>query len=748
MTLEKDKKKKKKSLFSFEWKKNGRKKSLPIRGTPSTTGSIAEAVILKDKNVFLLVRPDGSVPLEDNHGFGLYYHDCRFLNGYQLNLKNQCLTRLDTTMLSASSASFRLTNPEVKLPRGKILKAGDICITWQRDLDGNNHEVNDTIQVRNASAQTIQFPLSLALRAAFEDVFTIRGLFSARAGKLYRPKWNRQEMSIIYKGVDRIYRGLSIRFSTEPSRKDRTGIHFDLTLEPGEMQELALSFTISEASKRRDLQLQHATEVAIAETRTPVREGLVQHLADQTLFQSDQLLFNNVIETSLNDLQTLVTSIEGHEFFAAGVPWFVTLFGRDSLITALQTLSLQPNIAAQTLRLLAKFQADQKDDWTDAQPGKILHELRVGELAQVGHVPQTPYYGTADATPLFLILLVQHAQWTGDLALFGELKDNVLRALEWIDQYGDANGDGYVEYRSTSPQGLVNQGWKDSDNGIVDADGNLAKPPISLVEVQSYVYAAKIGLAELFERAGEPERARQLRQQAAILRSNFNRDFWMEDQDAYGLALDGSGQLLRVVSSNAGHALWTGIADPDKARRTAERLMANDMFSGWGIRTLSSKERAFDAAGYHLGSIWPHDNALIAAGFLRYGFEAPARRIFSGLLEAAMNFENYRLPELFAGFWREADRAPVHYPVSCQPQAWAAGSIPFLISTFLGLEPAAFQGQLRLRRPILPDFVKTLWVRGLPVGTARVDLRCERKSRGDMKVHIENLSGKLDIIRV
>ncbi len=335
-----------------------------------------------------------------------------------------------------------------------------------------------------------------------------------------------------------------------------------------------------------------------------------------------------------------------------------------------------PHLAAETLRVLAHFQAEREDEWRDMQPGKILHELRIGELSQMGEIPHTPYFGSVDATALFLILIGQQAAWSGELSLFEELRGPVERALQWIARYGDRDGDGYVEYQSTSEHGLVNQGWKDSGDGIVDADGSLAKPPIALVEVQGYVYQAKLGVAALYERAGDFQRAAQLRREADELRERFNRDFWLGDKGIYTLALQADHKPLGVVASNAGHALWSGIADADKARRTMERLMADDMFSGWGIRTLSGQEKRYNPIGYHLGTVWPHDNAIIAAGFRRYGFYDALCRIFQGMLEAAMHFEARRLPELFGGFGRDEYRVPVHYPVACHPQAWAAASIP------------------------------------------------------------------------
>ena len=400
--------------------------------------------------------------------------------------------------------------------------------------------------------------------------------------------------------------------------------------------------------------------------------------------------------------------------------------------------------AAGTLRLLARYQAAQFDDWRDAEPGKILHELRVGELARRGEIPHTPYYGTVDATPLLLILIGRHAAWTGDLALFDALRGNIELALDWISSYGDIDGDGYIEYHGRTEKGLSNQGWKDSADAIVNSDGSLAAPPIALVEVQAYVYQAKMAIAELYHRAGEEDRARELRRQAEELKARFNIDFWVEE-GYYALALQKDNRPVEVLSSNAGHALWTGIADKEKARQTAEMLMGEDMFNGWGIRTLSSRERQYNPLGYHLGTVWPHDNSIIVAGLRRYGFDDAALRIFVGMIEATVHFETHRLPELFAGFPRNDYGVPVSYPVACQPQAWAAGTMPYMVKSLLGLTPEAFENRLRISRPVLPDFINRIDLGGLRVGRTRIDLRFERISDA-IAVKVLNQDGPLDVV--
>jgi glycogen debranching enzyme len=442
----------------------------------------------------------------------------------------------------------------------------------------------------------------------------------------------------------------------------------------------------------------------------------------------------------------LRSSLDGQAYYAAGIPWFATLFGRDSLITAMEMVAWSPEMAAQTLRILAEQLGGRVDPVHEEEPGKVIHELRAGEIAAVEVTPLSRYYGTVDATPLFLCLLAEHARWIGSLDLFGELRDAVEATLEWIDRYGDHDGDGLLDYRASSPDGLRNQGWRDSHDGVIDEHGTPLEPPIALIEPQAYAARAKRDIASLFAHAGEQERADALAAEATALERRLER-FWLPDRRFYSMGLDGDGRPSAALASNQGHALWAAAVSPQRAQAVRDALMGDGLFSGWGIRTLGRHEAGFNPVGYHLGTVWPHDNAMCAAGLRHYGHDEDFVTIFEALLEAASHAEDYRLPELFAGFSRTEFETPVPYPVACHPQAWAAGAIPYLLTTGLGLHAAGLERILRIRRPSLPRWVSRVEVNHLRVGDARVDLLFERagprialtnaRVHGDLEVVLE-----------
>jgi glycogen debranching enzyme len=576
------------------------------------------------------------------------------------------------------------------------------------------------------------------LDADYADIFEVRGLVREKRGERLADEWASDGPAFGYRGLDGIVRRTSISLAPAMRRAAvtvpdavldtaATTLELDWLIEPGQSETLAV-------------------EVRAQAEATP------PHLTPRpwpagARIETNQVLAERALERSTADLALLVNDGPGagERYLAAGVPWFSCLFGRDSIITSLQLLAVRPEVAQSTLSILARLQAMAIDEFRDAAPGKILHELRSGELARTSEIPHTPYYGTVDATPLWLMLLDEYERWTGDAALVDRLWPNALAALEWLDHYGDVDGDGFIEYQRQSGHGLLNQGWKDSADSVRNRDGTLADGPIALVEVQGYTYAARRGAARLARVRGDDRLAAVQDAAADRLRQRFEDAFWMEDVGTYAMALDGAKRQVTGIASNAGHALWTGIAELERAARTAEVLTGRGMWSGWGIRTLSSETIGYNPIGYHLGTIWPHDNAICAAGFARYGLFEETRLVAGALFEATAHFREARLPELFCGFDRASSPLPVPYPVACSPQAWAAGSLYHVMAATLGLRPDARARRLELVRPALPAWLPSLRVRGLRVGEARVDLEFVAQDES-ISVEVLRRTADLDVV--
>lgn len=718
------------------------KQRMLTQGEPSHASGIADAVVIKDEEVYFLCQSDGVVPFDEGHGLGLYFHDCRFLSAYELRVAGELLEPLAANGDDGFRSLFQLTNPRLEVD-GHVLNRQRIGVRWRHVVDGPDRALRDEVEIENYDTDAYVLPLTLSLDADFRDVFVIRGIAEGRPGELRRPRWDDDELVLSYRGGDERLRELRIRFSEKPAWTRGGHVGFELRLGAHEATKLVVSMAIVDSAPHT--RQRHSPREALDRAEAAFERSIDDWMKGFARVRSSSLWVERAIHRSLRDLRALRMTWDRHQFLAAGVPWFATLFGRDSLLCAVQTLAYRRELAADTLRLLAQYQGKTHDAWRDEEPGKILHEMRVGELAHLGLVPHTPYYGTVDATPLFLVLLGEYTRWAGELSLFWELQSSVDAALRWIDHFADHDGDGFTDYTAASGDRLINQGWKDSGNAIVDAGGRLAEPPIALVEVQGYVFLAKRSIAELFERSGDGERAQRLRREAAALRERFNREFWCADKEYYALALQRGGRAADAISSNPGQALWTGIIDERRVRAVVDRLMSPAMYSGWGIRTLSADERAYNPVGYHRGTVWPHDNALIVAGMRRHGCDEEARRVFGDLLEAATYFEDYRLPETFAGYGREQYGVPVRYPVACHPQAWASGAIPFMLQVLLGVEPDAFSGRLFVRRPALPSFVDRLEWQGLRVGGSEVDLTFSQRD-GQLSVEVTRRSGELEVI--
>ena len=665
--------------------------------------NLADTIVIKNGNVFMVTLRDGRLPAGVEHPLGLWFRDCRFLSAHELTLCGQPPRLLTATDAAGTSAVHELTNPDLDLASGERLPAETLRIRLERRAESEGL-LRQTISVRSYHRRPIQLPLELRLGTDFLPMLELRGIV---------PRHERQVSTAGRPGFetvgrDGVRRITELRATPEPTDDGDGTLVFELDLPARGGADLTLEFAVSE----------HADgELGAAIPQRRVAEG--------TQVTSDDQLFNRILQRSLDDLELLHSELDGQSYYAAGVPWFATLFGRDSLITAFQTLSFVPGIAESTLRLLAGRLGKEYDDERDEEPGKVIHELRVGEPAALGETPFARYYGSVDATPLFLGLLGQYADWSGNLDLFRELREPAIAALEWIDRYGDLDGDGLIEYRRRSPQGLATQGWKDSADGIPDDDGEPLAAPVALVEVQGYVIRAKRAMARMFDLDGDGARADRLRQDADAVEAALER-FWLADPGCYAIGLDADKRPGSGLTSNQGHLLWSNAVSDERARCIRDVLMSDDMFTGWGVRTLAQTHQAYNPVGYHTGSVWPHDSARVAFGLRRYGFDEDFALIFEGLLEAASRFGDYRLPELFAGFTRSEFDEPVPYPVACQPQAWAAGSIPFMLKWGLGLSPDAMEKRLRVVRPSLPHWLQRIDVTGLEVGNARIDLRFER----------------------
>jgi glycogen debranching enzyme len=601
--------------------------------------------------------------------------------------------------------------------------------------------VHEDVAVFNHGTEAVELELRVEADADFADLFEVKDAL-AKKGELYREERD-GEIVLGYRR-EQFVRETRIGASAEAEIDDH-GLCFRLRIAPGGRWETCLIVT---PFAERECVVKYSCG---ATTAIPnMRQSLEQWLEEAPALECDWDPLAHIYRQSLIDLAALrfhPTVLPGQSLPAAGLPWFMTLFGRDSLITSLQALPFVPELAVTTLRVLAARQGTTVDDFRDEEPGKILHEVRRGEMAGAGMVPHTPYYGSVDSTPLFLIVYGQHLRWTGDVDFARKLLPAAEAALNWIDEYGDLDGDGFVEYKTRSARGIRNQGWKDSFDSIVHADGRLAEPPIALSEVQGYVYLAKMRMADVYTALGDERKAEWLRASAHELRKRFNEAFWMEDEKYFAGALDADKRQVRTIVSNPGHVLYCDLVDTEKAAQVAKRLLAPDMFSGWGIRTMSKAAAAYNPMSYHNGSVWPHDNALIAAGLKRYGYARSANRVATALFDAAIHADYLRLPELFCGFTRRTPNRPVSYPVACSPQAWAAGSPFLMLQAMLGISSRADLNLLTVNQPHLPTWLNTVELRNMQVGRSHISLVFRREGEitsfsmlsrdGDVRVVME-----------
>jgi glycogen debranching enzyme len=692
---------------------------------------------LKHDDTFIVLDSHGDIGASAGGPDGLFNADTRYLARLEMVFDEVQPLLLGSNLRDDNSAlTVDLTNPDIYRNDRIVLQKDMLHIV--RTIFLWRGAAYQRIGLQNHGDQPASFDLTLLFDNDFADLFEVRGERRLRRGigasKLLGPA----DVVLEYKGLDDTSRTTVLHFDPRPTRLAVNAATYHLDLEPQQITSLFIAVSCNKPIPHKPV---------------PFFRGLLAHRREMrhstdgaASIETSNNIFNEVLCQSMADLNMLMTETPQGRYPYAGIPWYSTTFGRDGLITALQMLWIDPRIARGVLKRLAFYQAKSVDPLTDAEPGKILHEMRGGEMAALREVPFAQYYGSVDATPLFVLLAGLYVERTGDEEMLTELWPSIEAALRWIDGAGDPDRDGFVEYQRASEPGLVNQGWKDSYDAIFHADGRLAEGYIALAEVQGYVFAGKQLAARCALRLGKSAHAQKLAAEAKLLAERFEEAFWCDELGTYALALDGTKQPCKVRASNAGQLLFTGIVREDRARMVAADLMRPHFFTGWGIRTVARGEARYNPMSYHDGSIWPHDNALIALGLARYGLKHSVEHVFKGLFDAATYMDLRRLPELFCGFRREKQRGPTLYPVACAPQAWASATPFTLLEAVLGLEFSAERGEIRLRNPRLPAFLNEVVLRDLQLGPSSVDLRVRRhgdevslevlRTRGQIQVSI------------
>jgi glycogen debranching enzyme len=672
---------------------------------------------------------------------GLYHEGTRFLSQLEFSLCYQRPLLLGSTITCDNLLlTIDLTNPDCHDIAGNSLAHGSIHIFKSVFLSGRS--CYERIRLSNYSGRKTAVPLSFRFASDFRDVFEVRGQCRKRRGEIRPPLWAEDKLVLSYLGLDEVLRKTVITFESEASVQKRTdGAQVIFEPGPGESLELKICYDCQsgpdeKSPGHRVFSRAHAD-----------RELEIRKFADQECrLESSNPEFNEWLTRSYSDMRMMVSNTPVGPYPYAGVPWFSTTFGRDGIISALQMLWINPELARGVLAFLARTQATEVDPERDAEPGKILHEARSGEMANLNEIPYRCYYGTVDATPLFVMLAGEYLKATGDEDFVRSIWPNVENALEWIRTYGDADGDGFVEYSRKSKNGLVSQGWKDSSDSVFHRDGSDVVPPVALCEVQGYVYQAKMAAAFIARHLGFD--ARGLEAEARELKRKFHEFFWCEEIGTYALALDGQKRQCRILSSNVGHCLYTGIVDEAVAEQVKAALMSEKSFCGWGIRTLTAGQARYNPMSYHNGSVWPHDTSIAAMGLSRYGFKEEASRLLEGMFECSRALDLRRLPELFCGFAKRPQQGPTLYPMSCAPQAWAAGAVFFLIQACLGLRQEAEQNHIVLESPTLPISLGRLTVKGLRLGpNASADLELVRRAK-DVGLHVLKRDGHLSVVAI
>ncbi|HEY1795662.1 MAG TPA: glycogen debranching N-terminal domain-containing protein [Stellaceae bacterium] len=708
--------------------------SFNILATESTAG--AGRHVLKNANSFAVLDRFGQIQAFGPAAEGLFFEDTRYLSRLTVMLNGARPLLLSSAATEGNTMlSVDLANPEGADREGRKLAPASIHVLNEITLGSD--ALFATVEVRNYGRDYVELELTIELDADFIDLFEVRGTPRQRRGTMAPVQMEPAGPVFAYRGLDEVTRRSVVAVTPRPRLAGgRASWQFGLTPGANWSAEIEVHCERDDRPVRRtSREDSHEAGIVWAAQRRARVAGIT----------TSNATFDAWLRCSRGDLDMLATQTKDGLYPYAGVPWFSTAFGRDGLITALECLWIDPDLAAGTLHVLAANQATEIDPKADAEPGKILHETRLGEMAALGEVPFGRYYGTVDATPLFVMLAAAYHQRTGDGGLIADLWPHIDAALSWIETYGDIDGDGFVEYRRKSETGLGNQGWKDSDDAIFHADGSIASPPIAVAEVQAYAYAAYTGAAALATALGKTDRAAGLAAEAERLKDRFDEAFWIAGLGTYALALDGAKRPLRVKSSNAGHALFAGIAREDRAAQLGETLLSPASFCGWGIRTIAAGEARYNPMSYHNGSVWPHDNAVIALGLARYGLKEPALKVLDGIFGACQGFPLRRLPELFCGFPRRSDAGPTAYPLACAPQAWSAASVYGLLAAVLGISFEPGHQQIRFFRPALPAWLETVRLTNLRVGEASIDLVLRRHGSA-VSVDVARRDGAIEIV--
>jgi glycogen debranching enzyme len=698
-----------------------------VFSTHASGSSTRPGRTLKHGDSFAVLDSHGDVGASANGPDGFFHCDTRFLSRLELRLNRMAPLLLCSNVSDDNSTlTVDLTNPDTFMDNQRVLRKDTLHIVrttflWRGSLF-------QRLGIRNHGEDSIDFELSIIFASDFADIFEVRGFQRKQRGTTKIDLTSSQGVVLRYDGLDGTPRETTVGFDPDPTRLTRKLALYELKLAPKERTSV---FVVINCNCD---QLAAAKPPNFFKAMFMARRDLKVSAHRAAAVETSNDIFNEMLCRSVADLYMLMTDTPQGAYPYAGIPWYSTTFGRDGLITALETLWLDPSIARGVLRRLAACQATATDPFSDSEPGKILHEMRGGELAALGEVPFGLYYGSVDATPLFVLLAGLYAERTGDDVTLLELWPTIEAALRWIDGPGDPDRDGFTEYHCATERGLANQGWKDSHDAIFHDDGQLAVGPIALAEVQGYVYAAKQLAAQGARRLGLERRAIDLESQAKQLSAQFEDAFWCPEIESYAVALDGAKKPCRIRTSNAGQLLFTGIATPEHAAKIVHGLLGPGFFSGWGIRTVSRGECRYNPMSYHNGSVWPHDNALIALGFARYGHKAAIDPVFKGMFEAASYMDFRRLPELFCGFQRRRGRGPTLYPVACSPQAWASGAPLLMLQASLGLEFDPAQNEIRFRDPHLPSFLESVLFRNLRLGESSVDVIAHRHAE---KVSVE-----------